>query len=381
MAVVPYGRIAAVLAGAAACDAGSSGPANPDLGLPLVAEVAIPNNYGLHDTFVRDGLAFVCAWNTGIMIYDVGHGIKNGSPSSPKLVSTTPTSGGQAHNAWWFHNPVTSEQRYLFVGEEGPGKIGSTSSGDIHVLDVADLEHPVEVATFHIDDAGPHNFWMDEPAQVLYAAYYNVGVVAIDVSGALAGSLASRERSRIQPGGPGGTSMWGVQLYNGSLYASDMLSGFWQLRTAPGLGVSGGGNNVPERYGSDLWVHGGYAYTGTWSTRAQPGNMVKIWALSGTGRPTLADSIRRLDIGSVSDIEVSPDGRLLMFSTEVGTEPGLYLYDLANPRRPAFIARAQVAQGFHTATFGTIGGRVYAFAARNPGNPALMIFDVTGLVP
>ena len=41
--------------------------------------------------------------------------------------------------------------------------------------------------------------------------------------------LASRELARIQPGGPGNTLTWGVQLYNGSIYASDMLSGFWQV--------------------------------------------------------------------------------------------------------------------------------------------------------
>ena len=35
----------------------------------------IPPAYGIHDTYVRDGLAFVFAWNTGVIIYDVGNGI------------------------------------------------------------------------------------------------------------------------------------------------------------------------------------------------------------------------------------------------------------------------------------------------------------------
>ena len=35
------------------------------------------------------------------------------------------------HNGWWFHNPVT-EARYLFIGQEGPSVVAS-SSGDIHV--------------------------------------------------------------------------------------------------------------------------------------------------------------------------------------------------------------------------------------------------------
>ena len=37
---------------------------------------ADPADYGIHDTYVRDGLAFVFAWNTGVIIYDVGNGIR-----------------------------------------------------------------------------------------------------------------------------------------------------------------------------------------------------------------------------------------------------------------------------------------------------------------
>jgi len=358
--------------------------------LLLVAQVPIPANYGIHDTFVRDGLAFVSAWNTGIRIFDVGNGRQGGSPANPTIVSTTATAGGQAHNSWWFHNPNTSEKKYLFVGQEGSGTVGSSSSGDIHVLDVTNLASPVEVATYRLTGAGTHNFWMDEQAEILYAAYYNAGVVALDVSGTLAGDLASRELGRLQPGGAGNTYTWGVQLHNGSLYASDMLSGFWQLTATAPLGVVGGGNNVPERYGSDLCVHGGYAYTGTWGGFTRGGNFgnaLKIWQLGPGGAPTLVDSIVQAGIATVSDVEVSADGKLLMFSTEGGSQAGLYLYALTAPSRPTFVARALVSTGLHTATFGTIGGRLYAFAARNPAqlpsppNPALMIYDVTGLVP
>src|ERR1700687_4811030 len=108
-------------------------------GLTLVVSVPIPANYGIHDPFVRDGLAFVSAWNTGIMIFDVGNGILGGSPASPQLITTYATPGGDTHNSWWFWNPTTGEEKYLFVGQEGPGNVGSTSIGDIHVLDVSDL--------------------------------------------------------------------------------------------------------------------------------------------------------------------------------------------------------------------------------------------------
>ena len=41
------------------------------------------------------------------------------------------------------------------------------------MVDVSDLPHPKEVAFFHLDGAGTHNFWMDESRQILYMAYYN----------------------------------------------------------------------------------------------------------------------------------------------------------------------------------------------------------------
>jgi len=135
------------------------------------------------------------------------------------------------HNGWWFHNPVSGENRYLFIGQEGPIIVGSSSRGDIHVVDVSDLRNPREVAFFHISGAGTHNFWMDEQRQILYAAYYNAGVVALDVSGTLSGDLSNRLLSQIKPGGSSKTFTWGVQLANGWLYAIDMESGLWQLKT------------------------------------------------------------------------------------------------------------------------------------------------------
>ena len=203
----------------------------------LMARQVFPRNYGIHDTFVRDGIAFVFAWNTGVIIYDVGNGMAGGSPAAPVEISRLITAsnkvpGGPAvHNGWWFHNAATGERRYLFVGQEGPAVTGSKSSGDIHVVDVSDLTHPTEVAFFRLDRAGTHNFWMDEQRQILYAAYYNGGVIALDVSGTLSGNLAGRLLSQAKPGGPANTFTWGVQLANGFLYVIDMLSGLWQLTT------------------------------------------------------------------------------------------------------------------------------------------------------
>jgi hypothetical protein len=359
-----------------------------------VAEVAIPPNYGIHDTFVRDGLAFVCAWSTGLIIYDVGHGVSGGSPSSPVEVSRiVPARGavsgltGAIHNAWWFHNPVSGEKRYVFLGQEGPGVIGSGSQGDIYVVDVSDLAHPQQVASFGLAGAGTHNFWVDEAAQVLYAAYYNGGVVAIDVSGTLSGDLSSRLIAQVKPGGDDSTYTWGVQVANGSVYASDMVTGLWQLSLAnAGMGVLSG-RRVLDRWTSDLWVTGGFAFTGTWGGSPRrdstgtlnPGNALKIWLLQPWGAPVgIPDSLILDGVGTVSDVEVSADGRRLLLTAERGPAGGFFLYDLADPLNLRFVASAAEAGGLHTGTFAKIGGRDFVFAARNPGDPALVIYDVTG---
>jgi hypothetical protein len=195
-----------------------------------VTSVPIPPSYGIHDTFVRDGLAFVSAWNTGLIIYDVGNGIEGGSPSNPIEVSRIITAsngvpgGAQVHNSWWFHNPVTDEQRYVFVGQEGPGSIGGSASGDLHVVDLSNIQAPVEVASLRIPGAGIHNLWMDEDRQILYAAWYNAGVVEINVAGELTGDLTDRIIAQTDL-----NFTWSVMLHDGYLYASDMVSGLWQL--------------------------------------------------------------------------------------------------------------------------------------------------------
>jgi hypothetical protein len=354
----------------------------------LVAEVPVPANYGQHDQFIRAGLAFLCSWNTGLQIYDVGDGRAGGSPQNPKLISALVTAGGAVHNAWWYWAPG-GQKNYVFVGQEGPGSIGSSSSGDIHVVDISNLGAPVEVAHYHMaNNAGTHNFWVDEAAQVLYAAYYNGGVVALNIAGTLSGDLATREIARIQPGGAGNTYVWGVMLAGGSLYATDMLSGFWQLKLVGGaFQVLGGGNNVPERYGSDQWVAGGYAYSGTWGARlGRAGNALKVWKLTAAGAPVLQDSIVTPGFSTVSDVEVSADGRLLMFSAEIGPTAGLYFYSLvADPGHPTFIGYYAVTangqNGIHTATFADIGGKRYVFAAKDPPSPSMMVLDVTAIGP
>ena len=216
-----------------------SNPASPT----QVFTATMGNPY-VHDVFVRDGILITALWNDGVTIWDIG-GVGTGTVANPIALGSVPTIS-EAHNVWWFHNAATGEKRYVFVGQEGPGAVGVRSSGDIHVVDVSNFASPREVAFFHVDGAGTHNFSADENRGILYAAYYNGGVRAIDITGDMSScvdadkspdgrcDLAKMGRELAHgPNGMGPVYVWGVQLVGSRVYASDMLNGIWKLGTAP----------------------------------------------------------------------------------------------------------------------------------------------------
>lgn len=182
----------------------------------------------LHDIYVRDGLAFLSHWNAGLVILDVGNGIAGGSPTNPKEAGRVATAGGETHNAWYW--PATG---YVFVGEEDLG-----TPGIMHVVDASDLANPREVASFKVPGTTPHNFWLDEDREILYLAWYENGVRALDMSGALLADLdlQGREIAFSQYGtgsgcfGGSATCSWAPQLHGGLLYVSDLNTGLWILQ-------------------------------------------------------------------------------------------------------------------------------------------------------
>lgn len=205
----------------------------------LVRQMGLP---AVHDVFVRDGILFTALWDAGMTIWDIGGGGLGGTVADPVAISSIATVGGNAHNIAWFHDPTNGSRKYVFVGEEGPATLFSSSSGDIHVVDVTDPAAPAEVAFFHVPGAGTHNFSLDEPRGVLYAAFYNAGVRALDIRGDLSactpaqragdgrcdlGSMGRVLREELTTVGP--VFVWGVHYAGNTLFASDMLNGLWKL--------------------------------------------------------------------------------------------------------------------------------------------------------
>jgi hypothetical protein len=212
----------------------------------------------LHDVDVKDGLAYLSYWNQGLVILDVGKGIKGGSPENPQLVSQykydlnslyrdVEAVGGPGfirgtHTAW-------RAGKYVFVGDEvfsarprrteGGGVVGlGRAYGRLHVIDVSDLGRPREVAYYEPKEGGSHNVWV--AGDTLYMGDYQGGLRVLDISGELRGDLErqGREIAHVVTGDadgvtPNAPNAWGAVYSNGLIYVPDINSGLWIVRVEP----------------------------------------------------------------------------------------------------------------------------------------------------
>ncbi len=211
----------------------------------------------LHDIDVQDGLAYLSYWNDGLVILDIGNGVRGGSPSSPQLVAqfkynledlyrNVEAEGGTGfirgtHTAW-------RHGSYVFVGDEVftarplgvqiPGLPLGKANGRLHVVDVSDLANPREVAWFEPADGGSHNVWV--AGDTLYLGDYQGGLRVLDISGELRGDLQAQDReiAHVHTGDargflPNAAMAWGAFYVNGMVYVNDVFSGLWVIRVDP----------------------------------------------------------------------------------------------------------------------------------------------------
>ena len=195
----------------------------------------------LHDLQVVDGLIYLAYWKDGLVILDVGKGIKDGSPENPQLVSQLRFNYTELYGSGWLAgaHSVFRYKNYLFLGDEVlPAQFDLTdrnripSKGILHVIDVSDIYNPKKVAQYEIPEEGAHNMWIEN--DVMYIGYYGGGGRAVDVSGELRGDLyrQGREISRLWTGDlkgfrPNAAFTWGAQPYKGLVYFNDINTGLW----------------------------------------------------------------------------------------------------------------------------------------------------------
>jgi len=208
------------------------------IALPEGEGVSTAGRY-LHDVQVVDGLAYLAYWRDGLVILDVGNGIKGGSPEHPKLVSNCRFNYEELYGGSWLAgaHAIYRYKNYVFVGDEVFPGIFSLASreripvrGIVHVVDVSDIQNPKQVATYSVPEAGSHNIWVFD--DVLYMGYYNGGARVLDVSGELRGELYNqgREIAHIWTGDSKGYRpnlpfAWGAYPHNGLIYVNDVHSG------------------------------------------------------------------------------------------------------------------------------------------------------------
>jgi hypothetical protein len=191
----------------------------------------------LHDVIVQEGYAYLSYWDDGLVILDVGAGTHGGTPTNPVFVSSISYPAGNTHTAFRYG-------RYVFVGDEifppgwDPEKPIETR-GYVHVIDVEDMDSPVEVAKYEVPEAGAHNIWVEDDK--LYVGYYQAGLRVVDISGELRGDLyrQGRELAVLKTTDENSTvpnwgMTWGAQLHKGSIYTSDLNSGLWIARLQEG---------------------------------------------------------------------------------------------------------------------------------------------------
>ena len=210
----------------------------------------------LHDIDVKDGIAYVSYWSDGLVILDVGNGMKGGTPAAPKLISNYrynaeklypgatadygPGFISGTHTAWRHKN-------YVFIADEvfppfaptGTWDVSSIRAyGRLQVVDVTDIERPRPVAWYEPEYGGVHNVWAE--GDTLYIGAYNAGFHVLDVSGELRGDLKAQGRTiaELRPADvtgvvPNGVMTWGVVVKDGLAYVNDMISGLWIVRLRP----------------------------------------------------------------------------------------------------------------------------------------------------
>jgi hypothetical protein len=196
---------------------------------------------------VKDGLAYLAYWRHGLIILDVGNGLRGGTPGKPELVGHFAYNVADWYPADWSAgaNAVLRHRNYVFLADDSrPGVIDWAGReripglGRVHVIDVSDPARPVRVAEYHLPDRGAQGLWVED--DVLYVAFGEGGLRALDVSGELRGDLAAqgREIGAIWTGDPRGVRpnlpmARAITGRSGLLVATDVNSGLWLARLTP----------------------------------------------------------------------------------------------------------------------------------------------------
>ncbi len=172
------------------------------------------------DVHVVNGLAFVGHGYHGLIILDVGNGMAGGSPANPVEIGRESSAGIR------FGSPLYwPETGYVFL----EGFTGTQDPGQLIVVDARDLQNPRQVATAQLRAFEfPQRFALDKTRQILYGAWSDRGLVAVDVGGVLSGDLFAQGRLLGETSTQGFSL--GVQFHKGLIWVTTGSGGSAQLQ-------------------------------------------------------------------------------------------------------------------------------------------------------
>jgi hypothetical protein len=182
-------------------------------------------NSFVHDITVKDGRLYVCAWDSGLYVYDV----TNVAQQAPVFLGQD--DGDNTHAVW-----PSADGRWAVTGEEREGGAvklyemtpngGGLDGGGLDVALRFTSQLPLS------ESFSAHNIVVD--GMRVYVSYYQAGVLIYDINPDAA-TLELVTRYDTFPGSGGGfAGCWGVYPFLGEdrILASDMQSGFYLLKTA-----------------------------------------------------------------------------------------------------------------------------------------------------
>lgn len=171
--------------------------------LAAPAGVDMPTHRILSGVTVQDGLAYLAYGRDGVVILDVGNGVREGAPGRPRFVSQLvyPMVGRYPPTMQVGVAQVVRRGDYLFIAERAtlpsvaPADPDSLPErGTVRVVHVRDPLAPELVAEFGGSDAVRH-LMVDGETLVVSAG--SAGVRLVDVRGELRGNLAVQQREPL----------------------------------------------------------------------------------------------------------------------------------------------------------------------------------------
>jgi hypothetical protein len=136
---------------------------------------------------------------------------------------------------------------------------------------------------------------------------------------------------------------------------------------------------VTANFSSDLWLSGGFGYTGSWLgrevTERLPGDRILAWDLAEPSAPRLTAEIA-VDARIVNDVKIRADNALAVLTHEGSADGlnGITVLNLADPLHPAIITR--FIEGFETGVHNVWIEGDFIYAAVNGVGNGLRVIDV-----